>query len=98
MAIRNLGAERSVIGNIMMDGEKVMPEAALHLTKHSFTNPICSHVFGACMALYENQQPIDVVTVAERPAEPITTRICGNVSAWQRKRPPSAITSPTYRL
>lgn len=66
MAIRNLGAERSVIGNIMMDGEKVMPEAVLHLTKHSFTDPICSHVFGACMALYENQQPIDVITVAEK--------------------------------
>ena len=66
MYAANLGAERSVIGNILMNAVEAMPEAALYLTKNSFTNPICRDIFSVCLDLYKAQQPIDAVTVTSK--------------------------------
>lgn len=66
MYVTNIGAERSVIGNIMLDADKVMPEAAMHLTKNSFANAICASIFSACMEMYREDEKIDPVTIANR--------------------------------
>lgn len=62
--IANVGAERSIIGDIMLDAETVMPEAALYLTDRSFSDPVCSAIFGYCLKIYSDNGKIDPVTVA----------------------------------
>lgn len=60
-----IAAERSVIGNIMMNSAAVVPEAALCLTKESFLSPMCGEMFAACCNMYYQNKPIDPLLVAQ---------------------------------
>ncbi|WP_195276933.1 replicative DNA helicase [Anaerotruncus rubiinfantis] len=56
-------AEQSVIGCILMDGSKVMPEAAGQLTPEDFSLPDCKTIFTACKKLFLSGKPVDTITV-----------------------------------
>ena len=56
-------AEQSVIGCILMDATKVMPEVAGRLSEEDFQLPDCKTIYAACKRLFMAQKPIDVVTV-----------------------------------
>ena len=58
-------AEQSVIGAILLDGERAMPEA-LRLSPEDFKVPEYQHVFRACRKLYNEEKPIDLITVLEQ--------------------------------
>ena len=58
-------AEQSVIGAILLDGERAMPEA-LRLSPEDFKVPEYQHVFRACRKLYNEERPIDLITVLEQ--------------------------------
>ena len=57
-------AEESIIGALLIDGE-VMIEIAEILKPSDFYKPANGKVYAAIAALYEKQQPIDILTVSE---------------------------------
>lgn len=62
--IENIEAERAVIGCILSNAEKAMPEAMLSLDYSDFSEPWYANVFKACCAYFKENKSIDVVTIA----------------------------------
>jgi len=59
----NQEAEQSVLGAILIDPEAIGLVAEFLRPQH-FYDPALGKVFQACLSLFENHQPIDLVTVA----------------------------------
>lgn len=57
-------AEESIIGSLLIDGD-VMIEIAESLKPGDFYKPANGKVYSAIMKLYEQRQPIDILTVSE---------------------------------
>jgi replicative DNA helicase len=58
----NLQAEASILGALLIDPEAVI-EVSEQVTASSFYDPSYEKIFEVMMTLYEDRQPIDVVTV-----------------------------------
>lgn len=61
--IPNADAEKCLIGDIITDPQKVMPEAALLLTTEDFYSPEFKSIYEVCQTLYKENKRIDPVTV-----------------------------------
>ena len=57
-------AEESILGALLIDGE-VMLEIADSLKPGDFYKPANAKVYSAIQRLYEQSQPIDILTVSE---------------------------------
>src|SRR4030066_2076325 len=58
-------AESSVLGSILIDRDAIV-EVAEFLRPDHFYREAHRHIFAAMLSLYEEREPIDVVTVAEQ--------------------------------
>ena len=63
MITANFMAEQSVIGALMLDPDKVMPNATQLLSVDDFAVGEFKALYGACVELYANNKAIDAVTV-----------------------------------
>ena len=61
---QNLDAEESVLGALLIDAESIVEVASI-LDPGDFYKPANSKVYAAVLALYEQRQPIDILTVSE---------------------------------
>lgn len=59
-----LDAERSLLGAVMFDGERMIDIAPL-VTANDFYDPLHRAIYAAVERLHENRSPIDPVTVAD---------------------------------
>ena len=59
----NIQAEQAVIGDILLDAEKVMPQAVYKLIPDDFGQAEYKTLFSACLSLYREGKPIDIVTL-----------------------------------
>lgn len=62
--IENIEVERAVIGCVLSNAEKAMPEAMLSLDYSDFLDPWYADIFKACCFYFKENKSIDVVTVA----------------------------------
>src|SRR5437870_778131 len=60
----NTEAEETTIGALLIDPDRIIDVAPV-LQADDFFDPINRTIYTAIRTLYENRQPIDVVTVAE---------------------------------
>lgn len=59
----NFSAEQAIIGDILMDSEKVMPEVAMRLSGEEFSASEFKTIFLAAKELFRSNRPVDAVTV-----------------------------------
>lgn len=60
---QNTEAERSVIGAILIDADKIMPEAEQMLDEDDFSVPEYRTLYRTCSGYFVDGKPIDVVTL-----------------------------------
>ena len=65
----NIQAEQAVIGDILLDAEKVMPQAVYKLIPDDFGQAEYKTLFSACLSLYREGKPIDIVTLISMVGE-----------------------------
>ena len=61
----NLDAERSTLGAILIDPDAIV-KIADKLTPEAFYEPAHQYIYEAMERLYEDRQPIDVVTLTDQ--------------------------------
>jgi len=61
---RDIDAEEAVIGSLLIDGSCVYKVASV-LQAGDFYHEQCQTLFGACLALYQRNEAIDQITVAQ---------------------------------
>lgn len=59
-------AEQGLIGCILLDAPKVMPEAMLRLDKSDFDNLAYRVIFGECQALYREHKEVAYISLVQR--------------------------------
>lgn len=59
----NIDAEQAVIGAIVLDAEKILPQAALELSEDDFFVPELRKIFSTCVQLWRERSSADAVTV-----------------------------------
>lgn len=57
-------AEKSILGSILIDKDAIV-DVAVVIRPEMFYSRANGDIFGAMVALYENRDPIDVLTVAD---------------------------------
>ncbi len=65
----NIQAEQAVIGDILLDADKVMPAAVYKLIPDDFGQAEYKTLFSACLSLYREGKPIDIVTLISMVGE-----------------------------
>lgn len=75
----NLDAEVSVLGSLLIDKDAVVTVAPILLPDH-FYKPAHSMIFDAVLTLYEERDPIDLVTVTDRLKKKKTLKKIGGSS------------------
>ena len=61
---QNLGAEQAVLGGLLIDKE-ALPKVVELLQADSFYREAHAHVYRAILDLYQRNEPVDLVTVAD---------------------------------
>jgi len=61
---QNLSAEEAVLGGILLDKEG-LPKVADIVSAEDFYRPDHGQIYAACVALFEQNKPIDIVTLTE---------------------------------
>jgi replicative DNA helicase len=64
----SLEAEKTVLGALLLDPEAITKVAAT-LRPEDFYDPLYKKVYEACLQVYENRAPVDLVTVTEALAD-----------------------------
>lgn len=75
----NFKAEQAVIGDILLEPDKVMPIAVCSLTCDDFATGEFKTLYKACTELYAGNRPIDAVTVIDKAGaeyQPVLVLAC----------------------
>ena len=59
----NMDAEQAVIGAIVLDAEKILPQAALELSEDDFYVPELRKIFSTCLQLWREKASVDAITL-----------------------------------
>ncbi len=78
-AIRNLDAERAVIGVSLLFGEQFPRARAILSGKHDFTEPLYQDIYAAMETLLRSRTAIDPITVNERMVDSARLRDAGGI-------------------
>jgi len=60
---KNVDAERSVLGAILLDADKVLPYVVGELSPDDFLTPEYRNIYKAIQGMFRSQRPVDFVTV-----------------------------------
>ena len=63
---QDLAAERGVLGGVLVHGSEVLSGVASHLKSADFYDRRHGLIYGAMLALYDKNQPVDEITVTSR--------------------------------
>jgi replicative DNA helicase len=75
----NIDAEEAVIGSLLIDGSAIYKIASFLEPQHFYSEQN-SLVYGACLALYERDEPIDQITVANELDRKGKLETCGGAA------------------
>jgi len=75
----NIDAEEAVIGSLLIDGTAIYKIASFLESPHFYSEQN-SLVYGACLALYERDEPIDQITVAQELDRKGKLETCGGAA------------------
>ncbi len=76
---RDLDAEEAVIGSLLIDGESVFRIASV-LESTDFYHDQCRLLYAACLALYQRNEAIDQITVAQELDRQGKLSACGGAA------------------
>ena len=75
----NIDAEEAVIGSLLVDGNAIYRIAGI-LQEPSFYSEPCRLIYGACLSLYQRNEAINQITVAQELARLGKLETCGGAA------------------
>ncbi len=76
---RDLDAEEAVVGSLLIDGSSIYRVASM-LESIDFYHDQCRLLYSACLSLYQRNEAIDQITVAQELERQEKLAVCGGVA------------------